>query len=256
MCGAPGHHLSRRGLLAGLAAAPVLGCSENDATGRNQLILVSDAQLAGLGDQAWDEFNSATPRLRDPAAQARVAAVGSAIARATGRTDLDWDFAVFDSPEANAFVLPNGKVAVFRGLLASVRSDDELAAVMGHEAGHIVVRHAAERVSQQLAIEAGVGLAQLLLSDRAGEHADEVAAALGMGAVYGVILPYSRKHELEADAVGVGLMRAAGHDPQAALSFWERRIAEAQGRDPPEFLSTHPADRTRLAALRQAVASV
>jgi predicted Zn-dependent protease len=247
---------SRRALLAVLAAAPLAACSENLETGRNQLILVDDGQLAGLADQAWGDLRGKTPLLADPDAQARIARIGAGIARATGRTDLDWGYAVFDSPDVNAFVLPNGKVAVFRGLLEAVRSDDELAAVMGHEAGHVVARHAAERVSQQLAIQAGVSLAQILLSDGAGENADEIAGALGMGALYGVILPYSRKHELEADGLGLTLMERAGHDPKAAVAFWERRIAEAKGQPGmPEVLSTHPADGTRLARLREAVAA-
>lgn len=254
MCAEPLHRLSRRGVLAGLLAGAA-ACSENPVTGRNQLIIVSDGELAGLADQAWSQLAAEAPRLREPAANARVARVGSAIAKASGRDDLAWDFAVFDSPDVNALVLPNGKVAVFRGLLETIRSDDELAAVLGHEAGHVVVRHAAERVSQELAVQAGVSLAQLLLSDSAGEHADEIGAAIGAGAVYGVILPYSRKHELEADAVGVELMREAGYAPEAALKFWERRIAEAAQAQPPEFLSTHPADKTRLARLREVVAA-
>jgi predicted Zn-dependent protease len=255
MCDSPAHRFSRRGILGGLLAGAAAACSESPVTGRKQLILVSDGELAGLADQAWSQLTAEAPRLREPQANARVTHVGEKIARATGRTDLTWDFAVFDTPEVNAFVLPNGKVAVFRGLLETVQSDGELAAVLGHEAGHVVVRHAAERVSQELAVQAGVSLAQLLLSDSAGEHADEIGAALGMGAVYGVILPYSRKHELEADAVGVDLMRKAGYAPKAAVSFWERRIAEADQRQPPEFLSTHPADRTRLARLRELTAA-
>lgn len=247
---------SRRRLLGALAAVPLAACSENVETGRNQLILVDDGQLAGLADQAWGDLVGKTPRLRDPGAQARIARIGAGIAEATGRTDLDWGYAVFDSPDVNAFVLPNGKVAVFRGLLDAVRSDDELAAVMGHEAGHVVARHAAERVSQQLAIQAGVSLAQILLSEGAGENADEIAGALGMGALYGVILPYSRKHELEADGLGLALMEKAGHDPRAAVAFWERRIADAKGQpNVPEVLSTHPADATRLERLREAVAA-
>jgi predicted Zn-dependent protease len=253
MCDGPVHRLSRRGTLIGLLAGSVAACSENSVTGRNQLILVSDGQLVGLADQSWSQLTAETPRWRDAAANARVIRVGKSIADATGRTDLTWDFAVFDTSDVNAFVLPNGKIAVFRGLLDTVRSDAELAAVLGHEAGHVVVRHAAERVSQELAVQAGVSLAQLLLSDNGGQYADEIGAALGMGAVYGVILPYSRKHELEADAVGVDLMRKAGYEPRAALRFWERRIAEAKANQPPEFLSTHPADETRLARLRAVV---
>lgn len=246
---------SRRRLLATLAALPMAACSENLETGRSQLILVDDGQLAGLADQAWGDLRGRAPLLDDSAAQARVARIGAGIAAASGRSELDWGYAVFDTPDVNAFVLPNGKVAVFRGLLDAVRSDHELAAVMGHEAGHVVARHAAERVSQQLAVQAGVSLAQILLSEGGGENADAIAGALGMGALYGLILPYSRRHELEADDLGVRLMQKAGHDPRAAVAFWERRIAEAQGRPgPPEVLSTHPADATRLSRLREAVA--
>jgi predicted Zn-dependent protease len=256
MCLNPSCRLSRRWMLGGLAAVGLAGCSDNPATGRKQLIVVSDEQLVDLADQTWAQLSAEAPRLGDPAADARVTRVGSQIAEASGLTKLDWDFVVLDTPDENAFVLPNGKVAVFRGLLQTIRSDDELAAVLGHEAGHVLLRHPAERVSQQLAVEAGVGLARVLLSDGSGEGADRIAGALGMGAVYGVILPYSRKHELEADSEGVKLMREAGYDPQAALRFWERRIAEGGGRGQPEIISTHPGDRTRLTALRKAVAAV
>src|SRR5690606_7099824 len=161
------------------------------------------------------------------------------------------------SPEINAFILPNGKVGFFRGLIEFARgAHDEIAAVMGHEAGHIVARHAAERMTHQLAVQTGVGVAQLLLSERYGEHAADIAAALGMGAVYGVILPYSRQHEFEADRLGAGLARQVGEDPAGAVRFWERMIAANAGREQPlPFLSTHPADRERLAALREIAVS-
>ncbi|ODT86150.1 M48 family metallopeptidase [Phenylobacterium sp. SCN 70-31] len=257
MCG---RCASRRGFLAGLsawgvAAVGLAACTENATTGRNQLVLVDDGQLAAMADQAWAEVAGKHPPVADPAVQARLARIARPLVDASGRTDLDWRFTVLDSPELNAFVLPNGRVGFFRGLLELAGDDEEVGSVVGHEIGHIVARHPAERVSQELAVNAGVTLAQVLMSREGGEWADEIGAALGMGAVFGVILPYSRRHELEADAVGVGLMRKAGLDPAAAIRFWERMAARNDGGPrPPEVISTHPADGRRLDALKAVVA--
>ena len=235
-------------------AVPLVGCSDNTQTGRRQLAFVPDAQLAQLADQAWAELVSRTPVSRDAALHRRLARVAAPITRASGRDDLRWEFVVFDSPELNAFVLPNGKVAVFRGMMEFAK-DDELGAVVGHEVAHILARHPAERVSQQLAAQAGVSLAQLLFEGENGENAELVASVLGLGATYGVLLPYSRTHELEADRIGVDLMKKAGIDPLAAVRFWERMMARQERQNaPPEALSTHPADARRLAELRAAVA--
>ena len=254
MCGICLVKLSRRGVLAGIAASGLIGCSENADTGRRQLVFVSDDQLVQLADQAWGEVVAQAPPVRDPAAHERLARIARPLVEASGRTDLEWSFAVLDSPEFNAFVLPNGKVGFFRGLFDFARTDDEIAAVLGHEIGHVIARHPAERVSQELALQAGVSLAQILFSGEEGQYAEEVGAALGMGAIFGVILPYSRKHELEADRVGVGLMREARYDPAAAVRFWERMATRPQtGPKPPEVLSTHPADERRLAELRAVV---
>lgn len=251
MCG---RCLSRRGMLAALAATALAGCSENAATGRRQLVFVDDAQLAGMADQTWTQLTATVKPLGDGAADARVARIAAPLVKAAGRDDLDWSFTVLDSPELNAFVLPNGRVGVFRGLLELAGSDDELASVLGHEIGHLVARHPAERVSQEVAVQAGVSIAQLLIAEKAGEYTDEIGAALGVGATLGVILPYSRKHELEADRLGVELMRKAGKDPSAAVRFWRRMIARSDSQPkPPEVISTHPADQRRLDALQAAI---
>lgn len=257
MCGFCRSRLSRRGLLTALTAVGVVGCSENTTTGRRQLVVVSDGQLAQMADASWAQMVATTPPVADPGVQARLARIGRPLALAADRPDLKWSFTVLDSPDLNAFVLPNGRVGFFRGLLDLARSDDEVGSVLGHEIGHILARHPAERVSHQLAAQAGVGLAQLLMSSgENAEFADEVGAALGLGAQFGVILPYARNHELEADRVGVGLMRKAGMNPSAAITFWER-MAEAARREqrPPEVLSTHPADSRRIDALKEAVAA-
>lgn len=244
--------LSRRTLLAGLTAGVVTAaCSENPFTGRRQLVLVSDAQLAALGAQAWADLQGQIPLSRDAEAVARLERIGTRVAQASGRDDLAWEFKVFDSPEVNAFVLPGGKVGFFKGLMDLAQSDDELAAVMGHEVGHVQARHAAERMSQELAVQLGVQLAALALSEEYGQNASAIAGALGMGAVYGVILPYSRQHEFEADALGVDFMAGAAYAPAAAVTFWERMIdATGGGGQLAALLSTHPASDERLERLR------
>jgi predicted Zn-dependent protease len=241
--------------MGGAAGLLLSGCSENPATGRRQLTLVSEAQLAGLGEAAWRDALSSLPRSGDPALLRRLEDIGGRVIEAAGRAGEAWEFAVFDVDEVNAFVLPGGKVGFYRGLLDFARGDGEVAAVMGHEVGHVQARHAVERLSQQAAVELGVSLAASALSENYGANADEIAGALGMGLMYGVVLPYSRRHELEADALGLDLMEKAKFDPAEAVAFWERMVAEtaSSGRGA-EWLSTHPADDRRLAALRAQIA--
>lgn len=246
--------LHRRALIGALAAgaalAPLQACSENPATGRRQFVIVSDEMLANLAAQTWAQVRAQTPVADDARLQARLRGIGARVAERAGLTGLDWEFVAFDSAEINAFVLPGGKVGFFRGLIDFAASDDEIAAVMGHEIGHVAARHAAERVSQQLAVQAGVQAAALALSEDLGDFADEAAAALGAGLTYGVILPYSRRHELEADRLGVDYMKAAGYAPGGAVSFWRRMLATSETRGAPlAWLSTHPAHEERLAAL-------
>lgn len=249
--------LSRRTLLAALASGAALAaCSENPATGRSQFMLVTDEQLAQLSAQAWRDLKAQTPVSGDSAAQKRLEAIGRRVVDASGLTSLNWEFVLFDQPEINAFVLPGGKVGFFRGLFDLAGGDDEIAAVMGHENGHVVARHAAERLSQQLAVQAGVSVVAAILagSEDIGAYADEIAGALGMGLVYGVVMPYSRKHEFEADGLGVKLMSRAAYDPNGATRFWKKMIATSEGRPKPlAWLSTHPADDARLVALEQEV---
>lgn len=244
--------ISRRNLIAALSAGVVVGaCSDNPATGRSQFVLISDEELAALGREAWRDALQRLPRAQDAAVQRRLERIGQQVAALSGARASDWEFAVFDSPEINAFVLPGGKVGFFRGLIEHAQSDDEIAAVMGHEVGHVEARHAAERMSQQVVLELGVSLAAAALSEEYGRHAESIAGALGAGALYGVILPYSRMQELEADRLGVFLMTQAGYDPAGAVSFWRRMASDSSGAL--EWMSTHPADGRRLAELEALV---
>lgn len=246
--------LTRRsafGLLT--AGAVVSACGENAATGRSQLVLVDDATLAKLGEQAWRDALSKVPRANAPALQARLENIGRRIADVSGHTDETWEFVIFDTPELNAFVLPGGKVGIYRGLIELAGGDGEIAAVVGHEVGHVQARHAEERMSQQMLVQLGLTAASAVLSQEYGENADVIAGALGMGVMYGVVLPYSRQNELEADALSVKLMRAASYDPKDAVTFWEKMVASTASRPQgAEWLSTHPAGDRRLAALRLA----
>lgn len=253
--------LSRRTLLPALAGGALIalapGCSENAVTGRKQLMLVSDAQLEQMSAQMWDEMKAKAPPPADRRVQKRLETIGRKVADATGQGHLSWEFVAFESDEINAFVLPGGKVGFYTGLMNLAGTDDEIAAVMGHEAGHVTARHAAERMSQQMAVQAGVQLATIALSGEFGANADEIAGVLGLGLMYGVVMPYSRQHELEADRLGVALAGQAGYDPNGAPTFWERMIALNAARPQPlAWLSTHPADDVRLAALRGEIAKL
>ncbi len=241
-------------LTAGVAFAPLLACSDNAATGRKQFVVVPDALLAQLSAQSWAEIKRSVPQSEDSGAKARLTRVGAALADASGLQGVDWEFVVFDSPEVNAFVLPGGKVGFFKGLLDMAGGEGEIAAVMGHEIGHVMARHAAERLSQQLLVQLGVQAAALALSENLGDMADEAAAALGAGLIYGVVLPYSRAHELEADKLGVGLMAKSAFDPKHALTFWQKMTANSEsGAQPLAWMSTHPTNEERIAALRALV---
>lgn len=240
-------------LLVGLAGA---GCSENPATGRSQLLLVSDEMLARLSEEAWRDALATLPRTSDGAVQAKLSRIGTKIADVSGRANENWEFVVFDKPEVNAFVLPGGKVGFYSGLMDFAESEGEIAAVMGHEIGHVEARHAAERMSQQTLVQLGVELTTAALSEEYGRYADDIAGALGMGVMYGVVLPYSRTQELEADELGVRLMAKAAYDPKDALGFWRRMIETNKARPQiMEWLSTHPADEKRLEKLGKAAAA-
>lgn len=237
--------------VAALAAVTALGaCAYNEALGRQQLVIVDDASMNQQADAAWAEALRTQPTSRDAALNARVRRVGERIVQGAGLGNRSWDYAVFVSDSPNAFVLPSGKIGVTTSLLALARNDDQLAAVLGHEVGHVVARHAAERYSNTAV--AGVGLS--VLQGAAGDYGQAVGSIGGLAAQYGVLLPYSRRDELEADRLGVDYMAAAGFRPSEAVALWRIMAAQRQG-STPEFASTHPSDQTRIDALTSYIAS-
>jgi predicted Zn-dependent protease len=241
---------------AGVALVVCLfsGCTTVNETGRSQLMLVSPAQEAQMGLAAFAQIKKEEKISKDPELNARIKRIGKRIAASVGREvpNAKWEFVVFDSPTVNAFALPGGKVGVYTGLIKLAASDDEIAIVMGHEIAHVTSRHGAERTSQNYAI-AGVGLLAAIgmeVKDVDPAKRNMALAAYGVGSQVGLALPYSRLHETEADSVGLRFAAGAGYDPRAGATFWKKMAAKG-GAKPPEFLSTHPSDATRIANLEQ-----
>lgn len=245
-----------------LAFCLLAACESAPVTGRSQMMLVSESEERQLGAQTYREVLAKEPRSHDVELNALVEKVGRRIAHAAEHppTNLwkaphyNWEFRTIAKNVPNAFCLPGGKIAVYSGLLPITRTEAGLAAVIGHEVAHALARHSAERLSDQKAVAAGTMLATLGLAVAGGRDSSSytpaVAAALGAGATVGVLLPMSRAQESEADHIGLILMAVAGYDPQAAIGVWERMKARSGSGKTPEWLSTHPADETRLADIR------
>lgn len=242
----------KRSLLAGLllAGAALSACAYNESLGRNQFLIVDDSALTQQADAAWAEALRTQRTSSDAAANARIRRVGDRVVQAAGLTDRRWEYAVFVNESPNAFVLPSGKIGVTTGLLGLVRNDDQLAAVLGHEVGHVTARHAAERYSTS----AATGLVLSGVQGAAGDYAQAAGAIGGLGAQLGVLLPFSRRDELEADRLGVDYMQRAGFAPRESINLWRLMQGQRQGSNP-EFASTHPSDTTRIAALEQYIES-
>jgi metalloendopeptidase OMA1, mitochondrial len=235
-----------------LAAA----CSTVPETGRRQLLILPSSVEAEQGTLAFNQLKSRNRVSGDPAANARVRRVGRKIAAAVNRPDTDWEFAVFINSTPNAFALPGGKVVVNSGLLALVGNDAELAAIVGHEIGHVMARHGSERQSQAIVAALGGSLldAALQTSGIPGASRALLTGAYGAGANVGVLLPYARTHESEADRLGLIYMARAGYDPKAALTIWRKLAAysKRQGADmTPPILRTHPVDEQRIANIQK-----
>ena len=233
-------------LLAALAAA----CATAPLTQRSQLILVSPDYESRLGAQAFETVSKKGKRSRDPAQIAVVERIGNRIAAASG-IQANWEFAVFeDDKTVNAFALPGGKVGVYTGIFRVAETEAGLAAVLAHEVGHVMARHGAERLSQGLLAQFGAAAIQIGMGGNDPVVTRGVLQAYGLGATVGVLLPWGRTQESEADRIGLVLMAKAGYDPYAALSLWER-MQKTEGRQrAPEFLSTHPGPGRRIESIR------
>lgn len=225
-----------------MTVAVLAGCQAAPVTGRQQLIVLPESQDAQLGLDAYQQILSQSTISDDPELNRRVQEVGRRIAAASPHPDWDWQFTVIENDEPNAFALPGGKVGVNTGLFQVAKNDDQLATVMGHEVAHAIARHGAERMSQQVLMQAG--LAGL------GIATDQTTAGLAaQAATLVVTLPYSRTQEAEADHIGLFYMAEAGYDPREAVVLWQN-FESFGGARQPEFLSTHPAPGSRIENLR------
>jgi len=236
--------------LVGFLTMFVTGCATSPL-GRSQLTLVDDAQLSKMGVQAFQQIEQETPRSTDQRTNAYVRCVAEAVAsKAKGaHVPSSWDVVVFDSDQVNAFALPGGKIGVYTGLLKVAKNQDQLATVIGHEVGHVIARHGNERVSQSMVADTGMQLAGAL-AGQGGALGKTAMGALGLGVQYGVLLPYGRTQETEADKIGLDLMAEAGFDPRESVKLWENMARASGGNNPPELLSTHPAETTRINNLK------
>ena len=242
---------SRHLLGVALIVASLAACETVPYTGRHQIMLLPESAELQMGRQSYQEVLKKSTLSSDAEANERLARVGRRIAEATGRSEYQWEFRLIEDKQVNAFCLPGGKVAVYTGILPVTRDDAGLAAVVGHEVAHAIARHGAERVSQGLLVQSGLTATQMALSRSDPRTVQAVTAMLGAGASVGVMLPWSRAQESEADHLGLIYMAKAGYHPSAARDLWVRMAERAKGARPPEFLSTHPAPATRIAQIER-----
>lgn len=223
------------------------GCATVPYTNRRQFNIVSEGEEDQLGAQAYAEVKTKNKISTDAQANAMVKRIGERIATAAEKPDYKWEFIVIDDPKTmNAFCLPGGRVAVYTGILPVTKDEAGLAVVMSHEVAHALARHGAERMSQQQLVGIGekVAVQAGVIQSQAGLQMVEMAYGVGIG------LPHNRGQESEADHIGLILMAKAGYDPREAVPFWERMKASG-GKKPPEFLSTHPSDDTRISKIQK-----
>ncbi len=224
---------------------------EASMTGRSQLIDISHKQEMALGLQSYQQILSEANVLRSGQSVDLVREIGYRLAKVIeDDPGFEWEFNVIDSEQANAFALPGGKVAVYTGILPIVKNVDGLSAVMGHEIAHAIARHGAERMAHQKLVQYGTMAAGMALGSMDAGTQRMVMGALGTGAQYGVLLPFSRKHESEADYMGLIYLARACFDPREAPKIWERMAEHSKGQ-PSEFMSTHPSHETRIKLLNE-----
>lgn len=252
---------------AGLAVAVVtfaalLGsCANVPITGRQQFNIVSDQTILSTSTEQYQQFMNENTLSRDAAATSMVKRVGANIQRAVTRYFTDqqqaaalngynWEFNLVEDTEVNAWCMPGGKVVVFTGILPITYNETGMAVIMGHEIAHAVAKHGNERLSEALLIQLGGVALDQAMRQKPQETRDMYNQAYGIGSEVGLMLPFSRVQETEADELGLIFMAMAGYDPQQAIPFWER-MARQPGTAPPQFLSSHPSDRTRIENLRK-----
>jgi len=242
-----------------LCTVLIVSCATVPLTNRHQLSLIPSGELLNMSFSQYTQVKNESKLSGDPVKFGMITNVGKRISRATEEflkekkisMKFAWEYILIeDDKTANAWCMPGGKIAFYTGILPYTKDDKGVAVVMGHEVAHAVAQHGNERMSQMLLVQLG-GIALSEAIKKKPEQTQQLyLTAFGLGAQLGVLLPYSRKHENEADYIGLVLMAKAGYDPREAVSFWQR-MSKAGGQQPPEFLSTHPAHETRIAKLKE-----
>lgn len=245
-----------------LLTAVLVACSSVAFTGRNRLLLYSDSEIASLSAQSYNEMMQTTALSQDAAGSAMVKEVGERLAAALGKylaskgqssvlDNINWQFTLVKDNQVNAFCMPDGKVVFYDGIMPLLNTPDLVAVVMGHEMGHAVARHGNERMTQQaLASIVGEVTGQVVEQKTSQTGRVLFDAAFAVGTEYGYLLPYSRKHEYEADEIGLYIMAIAGYDISQAPLLW-KKMSESNGASVPEFMSTHPSDANRIRHLEK-----
>ena len=251
----------RKYLLLLLAVAIFAACSTVLITGRKQLLLVPDSEVLTMSLQSYKQFIDSVPASKDKANTDLVKKVGKNISTVVETylknngmeaeiANFSWEFNLVKDTSVNAFCMPGGKVVVFEGILPITQTEVGMAVVLGHEIAHAVAKHSSERMSQQMMVQYGASLTNSLLSNKSEATRSTLNTIYGIGTEYGVMLPYSRKHEYEADQLGLIFLAMEGYDPNEAITFWQRMAANSGGA-PIEFMSTHPSDANRIAKLKE-----
>lgn len=255
--------LSAIRMVAAIVAATVIaGCGAVPLTGRKQVLLVSDQEVYEAGLTQYKEYMASAKVSSDAKASAMVKSVGKKLAAATERylkangfeselANLKWEFNLVQNDQVNAFCLPGGKIVVYEGLLSVARNEAELAVVIGHEIAHAVAKHSNERMSQQILTQYGQAILAQALSNKSEAVQAVGTSVFGLGAQVGLMLPYSRKHEYEADYMGIVFMEIAGYDSSSAVDFWTKM--SAGGGNKSDFLSTHPSDGKRISEIKRRI---
>lgn len=245
-------------------AVLIIGCAKNQVTGRKQLILLPETELQNMASQQYKQFLTenkvvATNVNKDAEMVRRV---GTRIAYAIGKyyeqqgkgdilNGYQWEFNLIDSKDVNAWCMPGGKVVVYTGLLPVTQNEAALAVVMGHEIAHAIARHGNERMSQGVMQQLGGVALSVAVANKPAETQNLFLQSYGIGSTVLGTLPFSRKQETEADKFGLIFSAMAGYNPNEAIPFWQRMAQVGGGQKPPEFLSTHPSDETRIANMQK-----
>lgn len=242
----------RRSLIAAVTAAVLVAACTTSPTGRRQMMMFPENEVNQMGVAAYEEIKQQQKLSQDASVNRYVACVSQAILdQLPGDEGEGWEINVFVDDSPNAFALPGRKIGIHTGLLKTAVNQDQLAAVIGHEIGHVQARHSGERLSVQTTTGAAATLAAVLVGSDSPQKQLAIAA-LGAGATLGVVLPFSRTQESEADTIGLRLMAEAGFDPRQSVPLWEN-MSQKGGAQPPEFLSTHPTPQTRMERLEQQI---